>query len=91
VTNAATGTPVAQADVTLHNFTTNGTAQAVGPLQTNTSGQVTFNVALHPKISFKTIPGDHERVRVFAPPTLTVFKTGFNSLTLTLLEDDGGV
>jgi hypothetical protein len=38
VTNAATGTPVNQADVTLLNYSANGTAQMVGPYQTNISG-----------------------------------------------------
>ena len=56
VTNSATGTPINQADVTLHNYTASGIAQTVGPLQTNTSGQVTFNVALHPKITFQVTP-----------------------------------
>ena len=88
VTNAVTGIPIDQAAVTLHNFTTSGIAQAVGPLQTNASGQVTFNVALHPKISFHVVPTDHERIRVFASPTLTVSKAGFNTLILTLLEDE---
>jgi hypothetical protein len=91
VTNAATGAPVDQADVTLHNFTTTGTAVTVGPLKTSVSGQVTFNVALRPKISYKVIPVDHERVRIFASPTLTVSKAGFNAVNLTLLEDDGGI
>jgi hypothetical protein len=91
VTNSATGTPINQADVTLHNYTASGTAQTVGPLQTNTSGQVSFNVALHPKITFQVIPIDHERVRVFSPPTLTVSKAGFNTINLRLLEDPGDI
>jgi len=89
VTNATTGASVPQADVTLHNFTANGTAQAVGPLQTDAGGHVTFNVALNAKISVKIIPEDHERVRVFTPPTLTVAKAGYNTFTLRLLEDPG--
>jgi hypothetical protein len=91
VTNSATGTPINQTDVTLHNYTANGTAQTVGPLQTNPSGQVTLNVALHPKITFQVIPSDHERVRVFSPPTLTVSKAGFNTINLRLLEDPGDI
>ena len=90
VTNAATGTPISQADVTLHNFTANGTAQVVGPLQTDTiTGEVPFNVALLPKITYQVIPETHERVRVFAPPTLTVSKAGFNTINVRLLEDQG--
>jgi len=91
VTNSATGTPINQTDVTLHNYTANGTAQTVGPLQTNPSGQVTLNVALHPKITFQVIPSDNERVRVFSPPTLTVSKAGFNTINLRLLEDPGDI
>ncbi len=91
VSEAATGTPIDQAAVTLHNFTTSGAPQPVGPLQTNTSGQVTFNVALHPKITIQVVPTTHERIRVFAPPTLTVSKAGFNTLTLRLLEDDSNL
>ena len=41
-----------------------------------------FNVALNPKISVKIIPEDHERVRVFTPPTLTVAKAGYNTFRL---------
>jgi len=91
VTNAATTTPVDQADVTLHNFTANGVAQTAGPFQTNASGQATFNVALHPKITFQVNPIGHERIRVFAPPTLTVSKTGFNTISLRLLEDTADI
>lgn len=91
VTNSATGTPINQADVTLHNYTASGIAQTVGPLQTNTSGQVTFNVALHPKITFQVTPIDHERVRVFFPPTLAISKAGFNTISLRLLEDPGDI
>jgi len=95
VTDSATGTPVPSANVTLHNFTTTGTVQTLGPSQTPAppqanTGQVTFNVALHPKITFRVIPEDHERVRVFAPPTLTVSKAGFNTINVRLLEDDAG-
>jgi hypothetical protein len=89
VTETTTGTPINQADVVLHNFTTNGTAQMLRPLQTNTNGQVTFNVALHPKITFQVIPETHERIPIFAPPILTVSKTGFTTLNLRLLEDPG--
>lgn len=91
VTNAAAGTPISQANVTLLNYTANGTAQIDGPLQTNISGQVTFNVALHPKITFQVNPVDHERIRVFHPPTLTVSKAGFNTINLRLLQDPGDV
>lgn len=91
VTDAVTAAPIDQADVTLHNFTTGGTAQTVGPLQTSASGQVPFDVALRPKISVHIIREEHERVRVFVPPTLTVAKAGFNALTLRLLEDEQDV
>jgi hypothetical protein len=90
VTNAATGTPVNQASVTLHNFTSSGTVQTVGPLQT-TSGTVTFNVALRPKITYQVDPIDHDRTRVFVSPTLTVSKAGFDTISLTLLEDTADV
>jgi len=88
VTDASTAAPIDQADVRLHNFATDGTAQTVGPLQTNASGEVMFDVALRPKISVQIIREERERVRVFFPPTLTVAKAGFNTLTLRLLEDD---
>jgi hypothetical protein len=88
---ADTGTPVNQASVTLHNFTTTGTVQTVGPLQTDASGTVTFNVALRPKITYQVDPIDHDRTRVFVSPTLTVAKAGFDTISLTLLEDPGDV
>jgi hypothetical protein len=91
VTNADTGTPVNQASVTLHNFTTTGTVQTVGPLPTDASGAVTFNVALRPKITYQVDPIEHDRTRVFVPPTLTVSKAGFDTISLTLLEDPGDV
>jgi hypothetical protein len=56
VTNADTGTPVNQASVTLRNFTTTGTVQTVGPLESDSSGTVTFNVALRPKITYQVDP-----------------------------------
>lgn len=87
VTNAATGTPVNQANVTLANFTTRGIAETAGPLQTDTSGRATFNVALRPKIMYRVDPIDHDRTRVFISPTLTVSKDGFDMISLTLLED----
>jgi hypothetical protein len=89
VMNADTGTPVNQADVTLRNFTTAGKSQAVGPLQTDTSGNVTFNVALRPKITYQVDPIDHDRTRVFVPPTVIVSKIGFDTISLALLEDPG--
>lgn len=91
VTNTATGTPINQADVTLLNYTAKGTPQTVGPLQTNTngSGQVTFNVALQPRITHQVDPITHERTRVFHPPTLTVSKMGYNTINIRLLEDPG--
>jgi hypothetical protein len=91
VTNAATGTPVNQADVTLLNYTANGTAQMVGPYQTNISGQADFNVALHPKITFLVNPVDHERTRVFHHPTLTISRAGFTTINLRLLQDPGDI
>jgi hypothetical protein len=91
VTNADTGTPVNQASVTLHNFTTTGKVQTVGPLPTDASGAVTFNVALRPKITYQVDPIEHDRTRVFVPPTLTVSKAGFDTISLTLLEDPGDV
>jgi hypothetical protein len=89
VTNADTGTPVNQASVTLRNFTTAGAVQTVGPLQSDTSGTVTFNVALRPKITYQVDPISHDRTRVFVPPTLTASKAGFDTISLTLLEDPG--
>ena len=92
VTNTATGTPINQANVTLHNFTANGTPQQVGPLQTNTTGEVPFNVSLHPNITYQVIPETHERVRVlFTSPTLTVSKAGFTTLNIRLLEDTSDI
>jgi len=96
VTDIATGAPVPQADVTLHNFAVNGNPLTVGPLQTNSRGQVTFNVELHFKIVIKIITGNkegplHEHERVFVSPTLTIALVGFNTLTLILLTDDGAL
>jgi hypothetical protein len=46
-----------------------------------------FNVALHPKITFQVDFSNQERIRVFAPPTLTVSKAGFTTINGRLLED----
>jgi hypothetical protein len=77
VTNADTGAPVDQADVTLRNYTATGTVQTVGPLQSGPSGQVTFNVTLRPKITGNI-------THVYNPPTLSVSKNGFNPINRTL-------
>jgi hypothetical protein len=92
VTNTLTGAPVDQADVSLHNFTATGTAQTFGPRKTNAAGQpATFTTALNPKVTYQVNPITHERRRIFAPPTLTVSKTGFTTINLRLLEDTGDV
>lgn len=78
--------------MTLHNFAVDGKQLTVGPFTTNASGQVTFNVALHPKIISGTIkPHKPIEVRVFVSPTLIVELDGFNTLTMTLLTDDGEI
>ena len=86
VTDAATGHPVDQAAVTLHNFTTNGDPVTVALGSTDSSGQVPCNEVLRPKITYRIAVGDHERLPVFASPILTVTKGGFNSLTVRLLK-----
>jgi hypothetical protein len=91
VTDSAAGSPVDQADVTLQNFTSSGVVQALGPLKTNSSGQLVFSVTLHPKVTYQVDPISHDRIRHFAPPTLTLAKTGYSTVNLTLLEDTGDV
>jgi hypothetical protein len=87
VTNSATGAPVPQANVTLHNFTSAGAAQTVGPLQTDTAGQAALSAALRAKVTFRVDPETRERERIFLPPTLTVSRSGFSAVTVRLLED----
>jgi len=91
VTNTATGSAVPQATVTLHNFTSTGAAQTIGPLQTDGAGQAKLSAALRGKVTSRVDPVTHQRERVFLPPTLTVSRTGFSTVTLRLLEDPADV
>ena len=87
VTNSATGTPVPQASVVIHNFTSTG-VQNLGPLPTDATGKTQpFTATLRPRISFRVDPVTHERERIFVSPTLTVSADGFTPITLTLLQD----
>jgi hypothetical protein len=90
VTDMATGVPVPQASVTLHNFDASGNALTVGPLLTNGNGQATLNVVLRSKKVVKIVTGNpdgpvHDRETIYVSPTLTVTKAGFKALTVTLL------
>ena len=87
VTNSATGSAVPQATVTLHNFSSTGAAQTIGPLQTDSAGQAKLSAALRGKVTSRVDPMTHEHERVFLPPTLTVSRSGFSTVTLRLLED----
>ena len=87
VTNSATGTPVPQASVVIHNFTGTG-VQNLGPFPTDAMGKTQpFTATLRPRISFRVDPVTHERERIFVSPTLTVSADGFTPITLTLLQD----
>ncbi len=87
MTNSATGTPVPQASVVIHNFTSTG-VQNLGPFPTDAMGKTQpFTATLRPRISFRVDPVTHERERIFVSPTLTVSADGFTPITLTLLQD----
>jgi hypothetical protein len=87
VTDSATGDPVSQADVTLQNYAIGEVPETIGPARTDANGQAALDVTLRPKITYKVIPGDHERIRVFTSPKLSVSATGFAPLALSLLKD----
>ena len=87
VTNSATGTPVPQANVVLHNFTAAGLGQTSAPVKTDAAGIAPLPTTLRPRIAFRVDPITHERERIFVSPTLTVSADGFTPITLTLLQD----
>jgi hypothetical protein len=88
VTNAATGAPVPQATVTLHNFDNSGN-KLTNTATTTANGKVVFNVVLKRKTIVVTGQGPgaplHESQSV--SPTLTIQKIGYNTRNVTLPED----
>jgi hypothetical protein len=88
VTDAATGAPVDAATLTLHNFTPTGNAQNSSGT-TNAAGQVSFHVSLHmKKVVVSGGSGGPLHETVFVSPTLTVSKSGYDRLTISLLDED---
>lgn len=97
VTNAATGSPVPMATVTLHNYDAHGTAVPPLTKTTDPMGQTAFlNVTLHNKTTVAVITStdvddrgkphrEPERITQTLHPTLSVGAAGFNSVQLVLL------
>jgi hypothetical protein len=87
VTNAATGAPVPQATVTLHNFSSNLAQTSTNT--TDVSGKVSFTAKLNRKTVVVTGegPGNPLHDTSTTSPTLSVQKAGYHTLSITLLED----
>ena len=80
----SSATPVEQATVTLHNYSSNG-ADDVHTQNTDGAGVATFpNETLRSKTTTRPI-GEGERVTTVTPPKLTVYKDGFDTVRINLL------
>jgi hypothetical protein len=91
VTDAVSHAPVAGATVTLHNFSSTGTALTSTAPATDAAGHATFSAALRTKRSFITVIGtgdsgkpQREREPVEIAPTIVVHASGFSDLTQSL-------
>jgi hypothetical protein len=80
----SSATPIEQAAVRLHNYTTTG-ADDIQTHNTDNTGHASFaNVTLRSKTTVVRLP-EGERVTTVTPPKLSVSKDGFDAVGLNLL------
>jgi hypothetical protein len=90
VTDAANGSPVPMATVTLRNYVPAGGA-AIDVKATDAGGRALFTVSLRSRVTSVVVissidtGAERERESVSTPPILTVDAAGFNSIRIVLL------